>query len=234
MLSPRLGDCVFVLMSMHTGAPTLLSTAFVVASQSGSCLLTASHGLIPVAQNLGSLFLVSSITNNDDGTTTMEPCPPISVEVVEADPVSDIAVLRARTPFERSISLCPPDEFPSARREDIVKSYHCPIAMYTNGEVDTAAVMATSYDKLKMESRHHLYVTSEHMKGSSGGVLVDIHGRAVGLICSGYVPGVRLPIPDSFQTLWETVTALSDGSGAFTKAVKFSCVPSLYSFLANN
>jgi hypothetical protein len=78
-----------------------------------------------------------------------------------------------------------------------------------------------------------MFVTGEHMRGSSGGVVVDSMARAVGLICSGYIPGII--IPGAFLTLntvWETVTALSDGTAGFTKAVQLKEIYYLQNTLA--
>jgi hypothetical protein len=60
--------------------------------------------------------------------------------------------------------------------------------------------MAIDYVKVSIVSRHHVFVPSEHMRGSSGGVVVDDLGRAVGLICSGVVPEMPLtPVDNPLQ-----------------------------------
>jgi hypothetical protein len=208
-----------------------VGTAFVVESQSCRLLLTAFHCL----QAGGPFLLVKSITNNEDGSTTIDPPTPIPVDIIRSDPVGDIAILRANIQFLRSIPLCPPEQYPTTENEDVVKSYHCPITMFLDGQMESIFVISTSLTKLQGKTRHHMFVTGEHMRGSSGGVVVDSMGRAVGLICSGYIPGII--IPGAFSTLntvWETITALSDGTAGFTKAVQLKEIYNLQNTLATN
>lgn len=202
-----------------------------VESRSHSLLLTACHCL----QSGGTFSLIRSITSNDDGTTVLEPSDPIQVQVVVVDTISDVAILKANQTFPDAIKLCPAQEYPTAIEEDVVKSYHCPISMFLDGAIDSISVMATSYNKLLVSTSHHLYVTGEHMRGSAGGVVVDAFGRAVGLICSGYVPGIRLPGDyPSLDTAWENLTVLSNGTGSFTKAVQLQAIPDLEGYLATH
>jgi hypothetical protein len=180
------------------------------------------------------LYLLKALTRNDDGSLIVEPPAMISVHAIGYESVSDIAILKNAEVANSWIPLCPLAEFPTTDNEDRVKSYHYPISMFTDNQVDTISVMSTDYSKIPMTSRHHMFITGEHMKGSSGSVVVETRGRAVSLICSGYAPGLRLSCSEPFETNWEMMTVLSDRSGLFTKTVKFSAVPNLYSFLANN
>lgn len=179
-----------------------------------------------------NLCILKSISMNDDGSATIEG--EIPVRALVADEVADVAVLTVQysSQLPYRISLCPLNEFPSAIEEDQVKTYHCPIQSFLEVSPMCSADV-TGYTKVR-ETRHHYFVRSEHMHGSSGGVVVDRRGRAVGLISSGFVPGVQLPLPDSFHTMWETVTALSEGRGAFARCVKLSAVNGLYQYLSEH
>lgn len=235
--SPRLGNCVYLLITFISGAPYLLGTAWVVASQSGRLLLTAYHCLILAKDSLKSLFLLECISYNPDGAIWLDPSTPIAVEVVAADPVSDAAVLRAGIVFPQSIPLCPATQYPTSRNEDRVKAYHCPIQMLFDGKIDAMAPMATSYDTVKQVSVHHFLICNAYLQGSAGGVVVDVSGRAVGLICSGYVPGVLLPIPDPFGTQREEVFTCSsyyNGLYPYARCVKLSSVRNLEVILSSN
>lgn len=113
------------------------------------------------------------------------------------------------SPLPRRISLCPlNDPYPSDN--DQVTTYHCAIHSFTEGS-PLCSAEATGYTRVRATPRLIDFVRSEHLHGSSRGwcgVVVDRRGRAVGLICSGVVPGVQLlPLPDAFQTVWATVTA---------------------------
>lgn len=215
----------------------LLGTAWAVECRSQTLLLTACHCLQSTIADIeafrDNLCILKSISMNDDGSATIEG--EIPVRALTGNEIADVAVVAvndSRSLPER-ISLCPVNEFPSATEEDQVKTYHCSIQSFP--DVSPVCVAdATGYTKVT-ETPHHYFVRAEHMHGSSGGVVVDRRGRAVGLICSGYVPGgVQLPLPDSFQTVWETRTALSEGRGVFTRCVKLSAVDRLYQYLSEN
>ena len=214
--------------------PIPLGTAWVVNSSSMRLLLTAYHCLNPATgfqaiQN--HLFVIRSLACNDDGTFSIEN--QIPVVAIEGDKVSDIAVLQAGTPFSAGIPLCPLSQFPTASDESVVKTYHAPCQSFPS-EIPFLSSRPTDFGKVLLESRHHYFISGDHMHGSSGGVVVDIRGWAVGLISSGYIPGFVLPLPDSLQTLWETVSALTEGRGNYTRCVKFYTVPALYAFLEAN
>lgn len=234
MVSPRLGNCVFVLaVLLPNQFPSTLGTAWAVSSPSKRLLLSALHCLrTSVAYDVlkEHLYVVESIAFNDDGTVRFGRH--VKVEVLDGDEVSDIVALRAAETLEHTIDLCPVDEI--AAGEDLkVKSYHCPCQTFPH-DIPVLSATHTDYGKVKFFSDHHLFVSGEHMHGSSGGVVVDLSGRAIALVCSGYVPGVKLPIPDSFQTIWERVSALSEGRGIYTRCIMFSVVRGLYTFVANN
>jgi hypothetical protein len=235
--SPRLRGCVYVLVFMPPNTfPRLLGTAWAVESHSNQLLLTARHCLVPgytiSFETLNShLFIVKSVQLNDDGTTTITGAIPVTV--FNACPVSDVAVLRSPMPLPEAIPLCPQQEVPSMDDEAAVKTYYVPCQSFPD-VIPVAATTVTDYTKITMQSNHHYFIPAEHMHGSSGGVVVDRGGRAVGLITSGFVPGINLPIPDSFNTMWETVSALSDGRGTFTRCVKINVVTGLYELCAFN
>jgi len=236
--SPRLRGSVYVLAYIPPNAfPRLLGTAWAVESQSQQLLLTALHCLDPELNPISfealqdHLYIAKSIQLNDDNTTTIDA--PISVRAIDACRVSDVAVLRSTTPLPDPISLCPQQELPSVDHEEAVKTYHVPCQSFP-ADIPIASAMATDYTKIIMQSNHHYFVPGEHMHGSSGGVVVDRRGRAVGLISSGFVPGIKLPLPDSFKTLWETVSALSEGRGTYTRCVKVNVVNGLYEYCASH
>jgi hypothetical protein len=216
--------------------PIPLGTAWVIVSGSMTLLVTARHCLNPPNTGFEAienhLFVVKNIIYNDDGTINFDD-DIIPVRAVSGDPVADIAVLKANIVFPQGIALCPRDEYPTVDNEDRVKTYHVPCQSFPH-ETSILACRATEYSKILFESRHHFYLSGEHMHGSSGGAVVDTQGRAVGLICSGYIPGITLPLPDSFQTVWETITALSNGTGTYTRCVKFNVVPTMYTFFGEN
>jgi len=228
--SPRM-DCVFILMhKTKSSGPVPLGTAWVVDSQSRRLLLTANHCL-PVQNSLNdTLFLVEGLSRNADGTIALS-SQPIHVHINCACLTSDVAVLQADSAFGKMIPLCPPQDYPVQRKEHQVKSYHYPIQMFTEGQVDAISCESTGYVPMSGTTNHHFHVKGQHTHGSSGGPVVDFLGRACGVLCSGYIPGAKLSINDPFNTLWETVTALSEGHGPCTKAVKLSCVNGLYEYL---
>mmetsp|Transcript_32174 Transcript_32174/g.43942 ORF Transcript_32174/g.43942 Transcript_32174/m.43942 type:complete len:281 (-) Transcript_32174:539-1381(-) len=231
--TPRLKDFVFVLVFMPPKTfPNALGTAWVVNSSSMTLLMTALHCLNPpmgFETIREHLYVVKSIIYNDNDSITYD-TPPIAVRAICGDMVSDVAVLQADFRFSEGIAMCPISQFPSARNEDKVKTYYVPCQSFP---YDTPILSSsyTDYSKVLLESNHHLFLAGQHMHGSSGGVVVDVLGRAVALICSGYIPGIKLPLPDCFQTVWETVSALSEGRGTYTRCVKFNAVPALHSFL---
>lgn len=223
---------MFVLLAYNGATFFPVGTAFIIESRSQTILLTAYHCLILSAHHFA---VVRTVTRNEDGSGYSDPPVPIRVDVLGGDQVADVAVLRADHTLGTPIPLCPADQEPVQLNEDIVKSYHCPVQLFTDQQIETLGVMVTEYVKISIVSRHHIFVPSEHMRGSSGGVIVDEQGRAVGLICSGIVPGMPLlAIENPFNTVWESVTALSNGAGAFVKATKLSAVNGLAQYLANN
>lgn len=152
---------------------------------------------------------------NDDNTTTVDGA--ISVTAIDACRVSDVAMLSSQIPLPDAISLCPQQELPSVDDEEAVNTYYVPCQIFP-GDIPITSAMATDYTKIIMQSKHHYFIPGEHMHGSSGGVVVNRGGRAVGFISSGFVPGIKLPLPDSFKTLWETVSALPEGRGTYTRS----------------
>lgn len=178
---------------------------------------------------------MQSISFHDDNTFTFAPHVPLPVDVLGAETISDVAVLRAQFAFDASIPLCPPDEFPTAVQESRVKSYHCPCQMFPE-PISALSWMSTGYNTMQMVTDHHMYITGQHMHGSSGGVVVDRMGRAVAVITSGYVPGMGVLsiFSNPFHTVWEAVTALSEGRGVFTKCTKLNAVHDFYGFCASH
>jgi hypothetical protein len=234
--SPRLGGCVYVLAYMPPGIfPLVLGTAWAVECQSATLLVTARHIMdsnstqVPYEELVRHLFIMKSVQVNDDGTTTVAGS--ISVSAVTGDGVSDVAVLKAATPLPAAIPLCPIGQFPSTDNEDRVKTYHVPCQNF-GSDCPVVSVQATVFNKIFMESKHHYFIVGENTHGSPGGVVVDEMGRAVAMVCSGYVPGVVLPLPNDFNTEWDRLSALPHDTSTFTRCVKFDVVPDLYSYVA--
>jgi hypothetical protein len=239
VISPRLRGCVYVMYYMPPNTvPIPLGTAWAVESKSRSLLLTAYHCLnlqnVDPATLQRYLYICKSIALNDDGSVTFG-APVLSVTGVNGDSISDIAILKAGgTVFAERITLCPLSDFPSADNEDVVKSYHVPCQSFPS-DIPMLTSVPTDYQKVLMQSKHHYFISGEHMHGSSGGVVVDRNGQAVALICSGYVPGLQLPLlPNDLNALWERVSALSEGRGTYTRCVNLSAVPALYYFCEQN
>lgn len=200
-----------------------------------TCLVTASHCLNP--EYNGCFAVAKNVTLSENNIFYFEGN--IPVDVIGADLTSDVAILRASTTFSEGIPLCPIQQFPTTLNEDMVKTYHVPCQAFPD-MLQTLSSNATNYEKILMETKHHFFINAAHMHGSSGGVVVDVNGRAVGLITSGYIPDVlgihdiQLSFTNPFQTVWDTVTAISDGRGAYTRCVKFSAVPNMYTFFNIN
>lgn len=234
--SPKLRGCVYVLAFMPPDTfPRLLGTAWAVESHSKQLLLTAYHCLDPGQTSFevfnNNLHIMKSVQFNDDGTMTFEGV--IKVTAIDGCSVSDVAVLRSALQLPETINLCPLLEFPSIDNEDTVKSYHVPCQSFPD-PTPVAQAVPTEYVKISLQSQHHYFIRADHMHGSSGGVVIDRRGRAVGLICSGYVPGISLPLPDSIHTIWETISALSEGRGTYMRCVKFDVVGGLYEYCASH
>jgi hypothetical protein len=96
---------VHVLVAFIDAAYHLVGTSFVVESVSERLLLAAYHCLAPNARHFG---LVRSATRNEDGTGYMDPPQPIRVELVGAETVSDVAILRAECVLPAPFLSVPP------------------------------------------------------------------------------------------------------------------------------
>lgn len=219
--SPRLAELLYVVVTFDANNfPVPLGSAFVAESKSMTLLITADH--VATGSSGTRLFVVRKMTRLTDGSLCMEPSAPIEVVLLARDATSDVAVLRCTSHvFPKSIKLCPRGEEPSIENEDRVKSYHCPIQLFVDCYMDTIACVGTDYSKLRMSSSHHYWLAGEHVHGSSGGVVVDTNGRAVGMIVSGHVVGnsggPRLETGViEIDSRWEKISALSDGTGPYT------------------
>jgi hypothetical protein len=185
---------------------------------------------VPFSELSQHLYIMKRIQVLGDQTTIIDA--PIVVHAHTADAISDVTILKASVELPVSVALCPVGQFPSAEDEQKVKTYHVPIQAFA--QLNVLSVTATAYAKIGMESQTHYYIAGEHMHGSSGGVVVDVGGRAVGVVCGGYVPGISLPLPNAFNTVWETVSNLSEGVGNYTRCVKFDAVPGFHTFVSLN
>jgi hypothetical protein len=205
-----------------------------------SLLLTAAHVVANEFEN--SLFIVRKMVRLANGTVSMLP-DPIQVTIVAGcpDPCVDVAVLKCpHHTFSRAITMCPASELPSTDNEDRVKSYHCPIQLYLDCNIEAITCVGTDYEKLRMSTSHHYWLPGEHVHGSSGGVIVDKLGRAVGMIVAGYVVGsssslqTLFPYVQMLDPRWEKLSALSDGTSAYTKGVILITIIDLSPFLLHN
>lgn len=197
MVSPRLGPCVFVLIY-----PLLLEVLHCLVPlglwnhNRALCFYLRSMywKMFFKDKQENNLFVVKSVSYQDDGTFCFSP-DPIPVIPLTCDETTDIVVLKAQSPFSDAISLCPLGEFPLAENEDRVKTYHCPCQLFP-ADLSIISQMSTDYNKLRMESAHHYYISGDHIHGSSGGVVVDKRGRAVALICSGCISWMEFPLSE--------------------------------------
>lgn len=194
----------------RTGIARPVATAFAVVSDSRTQLLTCAQavcwhsfageiratpsttGILP-----GQFFVAESV---DKATGELVFVGRINVSVKTYYARGDVAVLETAYPLPSNLpfmSFCPDDDLPSARNEDVIKLYKADVQVFN----DTSEMMmilepsATDYQKVAAVSQSHILMFTPQLQGSSGGPMVDLQGRVVGMQMSARRHNVVMDVP---------------------------------------
>lgn len=198
--SPRRIDAVYILC---VGPCIALGTAFAVSCRAQNLAVTAAHCIVRYDADSAcyktcsdQLFLTKKLRALNDGQVATDGERIFSVRVIKHDMDCDLAVLEltdSNDKFADTIDLCPAEEMPTPKREDQVKLYHASLTLFPD-EVQAISPEASKFVKLAQEDSNRYWIQLHTMPGSSGGPLLDIQGRAVGVLRSGYTPQLALTI----------------------------------------
>lgn len=181
----------------RVSSPQKLSVVFVFCEGSlpvGTCfavrdkddknmyVLTASHNLRSPSAVGDKYYLASVLTRSTTGAVSFIPSPMIEVELKEWDDVSDWAIL-GRTDgchFHDCIEI----RTSACVREDKVKTYHCPVSLFTQKDAGACTILqacTASWSKVNVIDGSTILAETGLVKGSSGGVMLDVDGKAVAI-----------------------------------------------------
>ncbi len=175
-----------------------------VGRGSGSAVVFTDDGLL-----LTNAHVVGRSTN---GTAAFSDGTEVPVDVVGADPLSDLAVLRARGETPPAVTLGDADELVVGQ---LVVAVGNPLGLA--GSV-TAGVVSAVGRALPVRSGRAGRVIEDVIQtdaalnpGNSGGALVDAHARVVGINTAVAGVGVGLAVPVNATTRRIVGTLLTDG-----------------------
>lgn len=240
----RRGKSVYLLCRRCENGEILpTGTAFAIQCQSSTLLLTTIRSVVDPDTNetMSDLFVVKGLEATT-GVVNLA-SDPINVAVVQmSDTKIDVAVLKAELPFESFLSLCPVADLPVIENEYKVKIYHCPMNAYLQGTVPFVGIASTEFQKVCLQSGHHLFLKDDSIQGSSGCPVIDSFGRLIGMVQTGMHLGQEEETiskkPDTEEqvllTLWERMTHINYYSRSLAKAIILSTVPSLSEYLASH
>ncbi len=106
---------------------------------------------------------------------------------------------------ESAIPVCPYDALLIIEDEPKAKVYHCPVSAFTAIEPSSnmLSVEVSNYSIIAQRTQHHLKMPHGLFSGSSGGVAVDIQGRAVGILQESWSPTEMQEVYDDIDMTQE-------------------------------
>jgi hypothetical protein len=174
------GDSIFVLLFENEPC----GTAFSVQCPSMNKLITAGHSVIENGQHLqGFSICLQSEWQNGECVHLPEV---LEVNVVGFDEAADWAVLQISRPNFRfevhdALEICPLRDIPAMKTESKYKIYHCPCELFLKGifqSIQAEAIPWMMPCSLTL-SQGEICFRLGLSKGSSGGCVVDKHGKVV-------------------------------------------------------
>jgi hypothetical protein len=179
MNSPRLGDCVCVLLFNDEPA----GTAFYVGNNK---FLTAAHNILEDDGTVAAgQFSVTLRVEWSPGFTTMTSDNPLIVVYHAHEQTNDWAVLESVAPVVgwTAIEICPENEIPPMNEVPKFKFYHCPAMQFQLQHLHVLEASAFSWNSPVSISRRYgaIYFPYGASRGSSGGVIINTSGQAVAM-----------------------------------------------------
>lgn len=195
--SPRLlnSDCVFVLVGVIVesyGKTTRssvdpgmypLGTAFAIKTNACVHLLTAYH-TIEQNSKCTKWYVTSKVSRNANGTWNWNANELISVKLLDFDKGNDVALLCSDKVFPKDglITICRQNEITKVADECLFKTYYCPLDdIISQPSFPPLAASPSENKKMYAISDSHMWLYGGLCGGSSGGVVVNRAGAAVGM-----------------------------------------------------
>jgi hypothetical protein len=177
--SPRLGDCVCVLLFDDKPA----GTAFYVGNNK---FLTAAHNLLEDDGTVADgKFSVTLRVEWSPDFTTMTSYNPLIVVHHAHEQTDDWAVLESVAPVVgwTAIEICPENEIPPMNEVPQFKLYYCPAMRFQLKRIQVLEASAFSWNSPVSIERQYgaIYFPYGTSKGSSGGVIINRSGQAVAM-----------------------------------------------------
>jgi hypothetical protein len=163
-----------------------LGTAFAVRTSSLTQLLSAYH-TITDNRDCTRWHITTQVDRQQNGCWAFDMKNMKEVAVEKKDTDNGIVVLTASSPFELddTVPICPADKLTSVADECLFKTYYCAVEHIANDESHPPLAATPSESKklfaLKNCENGHLWLHGGLCGGSSGGVVVNQQGLAVGI-----------------------------------------------------
>ncbi len=176
---------MFVLYTKFDGVITPCGTAFAIATAEKNMLLTASHVVSPHRDQQWCIAL--SFERDASGWHPVGAHLPVELVYCGDENVDDVAVLKLSGvnlfADKDMMHVCPADCIPVVSDEAKFKTYYCPIADIANDDTFPSLEVAPSTWKtafsIDRKVNGKMWIRDALCGGSSGGVVVDLLGRAV-------------------------------------------------------
>jgi hypothetical protein len=175
-----------------------LGTAFAVKTPLNRHLLSTYH-TISDNDDCTEWYITLQVDRcAKDGVWNFEGTTLTKVTVWVYDKANDIVVLTVPEPFSPSavVEICPLDAIPMVADECLFKTYYCPIEDITaEPTFHPLAPSASDNNKknaIKNSENGHMWLRGGLCGGSSGGVVVNQDGRAVGMHCISSSSGLTV------------------------------------------
>ena len=178
-----------------------LGTAFAVRTSSLAHLLSACHTMTD-NPDCTRWHITTQVDRQQNGCWAFDVNNMKEVAVGKTDPDNDIVVLTlivSSQPFELddTVPICPADKLTSVADECLFKTYYCAVEHIANDESHPPLAATPSESKklfaLKNCENGHLWLHGGLCGGSSGGVVVNQQGLAVGIHIASNSSGLTVP-----------------------------------------
>ena len=163
-----------------------LGTAFAVRTTSLTHLLSACH-IFTDNSDCTKWYIIKEVKRQNNGKWKFEMQDMKEITVAGRDTDNDIVVLTVPSPFSSGdvVSICPRDEITNVADECVFKTYYCAVEDITN-EPTLPPLEAAPSESKKMfavdnSENGHMWLRGGLCRGSSGGVVVNEQGHAVGM-----------------------------------------------------